>query len=78
MMAASAGIDWIGTHARNPTRLHALATHPSGGWSVCVPSFPTAVLQFTRVNRKIGKVIARHRVIASLVVLHEGDSAGLN
>ena len=43
--------------------------------SACVQSCPTGVLQFGRVNRKTGEVIARDRVIASLVILNEGDPA---
>jgi len=46
--------------------------------SACVQSCPTGVLQFGRVDRKTGAVIARDRVVASLVVLHEGQSAGLS
>ena len=39
--------------------------------SACVQSCPTGVLEFGRINRCTGAIIARDRIVASLVVLNE-------
>ena len=39
--------------------------------SACVQSCPTGVLEFGRINRKTGQVIARDRLAASPVLMAE-------